>query len=147
MNNWLRRLRGALGMGLIWAGAGALVGGLIEAIANFVPSLNAVDMWIPLFVIPGFIGGMLFSVVLGIAGRNRRFDELSLPLFAAWGAVPGLLFGLSSFGIDAYYGTWWSVLRVALAIGAPALLGAATATGTLAIARKAAMKELEAPDG
>jgi len=134
-------------MGLTWAGAGALVGGLMEAIANFVPSLNAVDMWIPLFVIPGFVGGVLFSVVLGIAGRNRRFDELSLPRFAAWGAVPGLLFGLFSFGIDGYHGTWWSALRVALAVGAPALLGAATAAATLAIARKAAGKELEAPEG
>jgi hypothetical protein len=83
---------------------------------------------------------MLFSVVLGIAGRNRRFDDAVPPPLCRLGSVPGLLFGLSSFGIDAYYGTWWSVLRVALAIGAPALLGAATATGTLAIARKAAMK-------
>ena len=122
-------------MGLTWGGAGALVGGLMEAIANFVPSLNAVDMWIPVFAIPGFVGGMLFSVVLGIAGRNRRFDELSLPLFAVWGAVPGLLFGLLSFGMDAYYGTWWSLLRMALAIGLPAILGAGTATATLAIAR------------
>jgi hypothetical protein len=142
VNNWLRRLRGALGMGLTWAFGGALVGGLVEAIANFVPPLNVVDMWIPVFAIPGFIGGMLFSVVLGIAGRNRRFDELSLPLFAAWGAIPGLLFGCLSFGIDAYYGTWWSALRIALAVGAPALLGAATATATLAIARRAAVLEL-----
>jgi hypothetical protein len=29
--------------------------------------------------------------VLGIAGRRRRFDELSLPRFAAWGAAGGLL--------------------------------------------------------
>lgn len=142
MNSWLRRLRGALGMGLTWAFAGALVGGVMEAIANFVPSLNAVDMWIPLFAIPGFIGGVVFSGVLGIAGRNRRFDELSLPLFAAWGAVPGLLLGLVSFGIDAWYGTWWSLLRVLLAVVAPALLGAATASATLAIARKSELRAL-----
>lgn len=142
MNDWLRRLRGALGMGLTWAGAGALMGGVMEAIANFVPALNAVDMWIPVFAIPGFVGGVLFSVVLGIAGRNRRFDQLSLPLFAAWGAVPGVLLGLISFGMDAYYGTWWSLLRIGLAIGFPAFLGAATATATLAIARRAEVKEL-----
>jgi hypothetical protein len=142
MNSWLRRLRGALGMGVTWAFAGGLIGGVMEAIANFVPSLNTVDMWIPLFAIPGFIGGVVFSGVLGIAGRNRRFDELSLPLFAAWGAVPGLLLGMVSFGIDAWYGTWWSLLRVVLAVIAPALLGAATASATLAIARKGELQAL-----
>ena len=69
-NSWLRRLRGALGMGLTWAGGGVLIGGVMEAVANFFPALNTVDMWIPLFAIPGFIGGMVFSVVLAIAGRN-----------------------------------------------------------------------------
>lgn len=32
--------------------------------------------------------------MLGIAERRRRFDELSLPRFAAWGAVGGVLLSL-----------------------------------------------------
>jgi len=54
MKRWLRRIRGVSGMGLSWAAGRALV------------------------------GGALFSTVLGIAGRRRRFDELSLPRCAAW---------------------------------------------------------------
>ena len=30
---------------------------------------------------------------LGVAARRRRFDELSLPAMAAWGAVGGVLLG------------------------------------------------------
>ena len=57
MKKWLRRIRGAVGMGLP----------------------------LPVLAIPGFFGGAFFSTVLGIAGRRHRFDELSLPRFAAWG--------------------------------------------------------------
>ena len=38
---------------------------------------------------------------MGIAGRRRRFQELSLPRFAAWGAVGGLLLTLFPFAIVA----------------------------------------------
>ncbi len=88
MKKWLRRIRGALGMGLTWAvawfGAGVIflsgvlafgtppVGtGLAEVVANSV-----------LLAVFGFSGGTAFSVVLGIAERRRRFDEMSLPRFA-----------------------------------------------------------------
>jgi hypothetical protein len=93
MRNWQRRIRGAVGMGLTWAAGWALVGVLIGVTSRLLPSLpwdalfEVFDAPLPALAIPGFIGGALFSVVLGIAGRRRRFDELSLPRFAAWGAV------------------------------------------------------------
>jgi hypothetical protein len=136
MKRWLRRLRGAVGMGLAWAVAGALVGGLIELVDNVLPGalpwVSLVDMWPQTLAIPGFLGGVVFSLVLGIAGAQRRFGELSLPAFAAWGAVAGLVLG-----------------GLAMAMGAPvAFMGIMTlgsaiaASGSLALARVAEKREL-----
>src|SRR5688500_5916474 len=96
MKGFLRRIRGALVIGLIWAGGGAAIGGLIELVSNIFPALplGFIDMWIPTLAIPGFLGGVIFSIVLPIAAGRRRFDELSLPLVAAWGAVGGVLLGV-----------------------------------------------------
>ncbi|MDH4348941.1 MAG: hypothetical protein OEW17_09055, partial [Gemmatimonadota bacterium] len=100
MSQWQRRIRGAVGMGLTWALAWALVGLLIGVTSNLLPGLpwdaffEVFDAPLPALAIPGFVGGALFSMVLGIAGRRRRFAELSLPRFAAWGAVGGLLLSL-----------------------------------------------------
>jgi hypothetical protein len=46
------------------------------------PALSAAR---PRMAVPGFVGGVLFSIVLGMAWRHRRLDELSLPRVAAWG--------------------------------------------------------------
>jgi hypothetical protein len=123
-------------MGLLWAAGGMGVGGLIEAADNVVPgglqAVHVVDMWPQTLAIPSFLGGVVFAVVLGIAGARRRFDELSLPQFAAWGAVAGLLLG-----------------GLAVSIGAPVffagittLWSAAAAAGSLALARRAQDREL-----
>src|SRR5688572_24564696 len=135
MNTWWRRIRAGLGMGLVWAAGGAAVGGLIELIANFVPALNFIDMWIPLFAIPGFVGGMIFSAVIGIAARHRKFEELSLPAFAAWGALGGLLL----VGIAALVGWGGPFLAIPFV-----LMSAGGAAGSLAIARMA--EKRGAPD-
>ena len=86
MKQWLRRLRGAVGMGLIWAAGWALVGVLIGVTSKVLPGLpfwdsffDVFDAPLPALAIPGFVGGVLFAVVLGIAGHRRRFEELSLP--------------------------------------------------------------------
>jgi len=100
MKKWLRRIRGAVGMGLSWAAGWALVGLMIGVASKLLPGLpwdsffEVFDAPLPALAVPGFFGGALFSIVLGIAGRRRRFDELSLPRFAAWGAAGGLLLSL-----------------------------------------------------
>ena len=130
MRRWLRRVRGALGMGLIWAAGGAGVGGLIELLDNILPGglamASAVDMWPQTLAIPSFLGGVVFAVVLGIAGARRRFDELSLPQFAAWGAVAGVLLG----GL----GMWMGAPIVFMAI--TTLWSAGAAAASLALARR-----------
>ena len=101
MSGWWRRLRGALGLGLVWAGGGAVVGGLIEAIANFVPALNRVDMWIPMLALPGFVGGVIFATALGIAARGRTFNDLSFPGMVGLGLLGGVVLGGLLVGIGA----------------------------------------------
>jgi hypothetical protein len=140
--SWLRRLRGAIGMGVTWAIGGALVGGVMELIANFVHGLNVVDMWIPLFAMPGAVCGAVFSIVLGIAARRRKFEELSPVQFGAWGAVGGL--AVSALGLAAGLGgAVLGSVEVAIIVGSPALFSAAAAYTTLAIARAGAPKSLD----
>jgi hypothetical protein len=83
MQKWLRRIRGAVGMGLTWAAGWALVGVLTELFID--PMGSLVDVWPTALTIPGFLGGAVFSAVLQVAEGRRRFDELSLPRFGAWG--------------------------------------------------------------
>lgn len=153
MQKWLKRIRGAIGMGLTWAAAWAVFGVMIGAVSLITPSLpwdsffDIFDAPLPTLAIPGFVGGVLFSIVLGIAGRRRKFDELSLARFAAWGAVGGLLLalfpdflvalGLATVGPEAMpLGKLTAVISVPLIA-----LGAASAAGSLMLARLARKKE------
>lgn len=136
VRSWTRRIRGVVGMGLIWAVGGAGVGGMIELLDNVLPGglpmASAVDMWPQTLAIPSFLGGVVFAVVLGIAGGRRRFDELSLPQFAAWGAVAGLLLG----GLALSRGA------PVIFVGITTLWSAIAAAGSLALARMAAKRDL-----
>lgn len=135
MNPWLRRFRGAVGMGVTWAvawaGFGLLIGvGLLMGLPLgwFV---EVFDAPLPALAIPGFFSGAAFSLVLGVAARRRRFDELSLPLFAALGAMGGLLLTLLPAGALALR----SPGVLAVVGGTLTILSAASATGTLLLAR------------
>ncbi len=151
MKKWLRRIRGAVGLGLTWAAGWALFGVLIGVTSILLPGLpwhfifDVFDAPLPALAIPGFVGGALFSTVLGIAGRRRRFDELSLPRFGFWGAVGGLLLslvpaafvtvGLASANVDLW-------LFTAVIMGPVTLLSAISASGSLMLARMAEDREL-----
>jgi hypothetical protein len=147
MKEWRRRIRGALGLALIWAIGGAFLGFAIEMIHNIWPNpLGAlVDIWPAALAYPAFFGGLAFSVVLGIAARRRRFEELSLPKFAAWGAVGGLLVSLIpaamvGVGLASANPPIW---QITAALAGPLMLGtAAAAAGSLALARKAEYRAL-----
>ncbi len=141
MKTWLTRIRGAFGTGLTWAAAWGFVGGLIELALNIFPNLPLpfIDMWIQTLAIPGFLGGLAFSAILRIAGGRRRFDELSLPRFAAWGAAGGLAVG--AFVLVLLGGGMPQAAMVAV-VSATGLLGAASAAGSLALARMTEDREL-----
>lgn len=156
MNNWLRRIRGAVGMGLTWAAGWALAGVLIGVTSILLPDLpwdlfsKVFDAPLPALAIPGFFGGVFFSMVLGIAGRRRRFSELSLPRFAAWGAAGGLLlllfpFALVAVGLASREGSEVGTWQVLATIGGPfILLSVVSASLTLLLARIAEGRTLRA---
>ena len=147
MNKWLRRIRGAVGMGLTWAAAWAVGGVLIGVTSILLPGLpwdsffEVFDAPLPALAIPGFVGGALFSLVLGIAGRRRSFHELSLPRVASWGAVGGLLltlfpFALVAVGLASLEGGKFDAWHIIAVIGGPfILLSALSAAGSLMLAR------------
>jgi hypothetical protein len=148
VKRWLRPIRGAVGMALTWAVAWALVGLLIGVSSRLLPGLpwdrffEVFDAPLPALAIPGFIGGALFSAVLGIAARRRRFDELSLPRFAAWGALGGVLLSLipaalAVVGLLSVQGGELGLWQLTAVIAGPlVLLSAASASGSLLLARK-----------
>jgi hypothetical protein len=152
MSKWLGRIRGAIGMGLTWAVAWALVGLLIGVSSILLPGLpwNSFfaffDAPLPTLAVPGFFGGALFSIVLSIAGRRRRFDELSLPRFTAWGSLGGVLLSLVPATMVAVglanFNAGRSVWQITAVISGPlTLLSAASAAGSLLLARMGQKRE------
>ena len=136
MQKWLRRIRGAIGMGFTWAAALFAVG----TVPRWVFGINT-DVPIPLvFGVFGFVAGVTFSALLVLTEGRRRFDQMSLPRFAGWGAMGGLL--LSALWANVVSLGPGEVLAIAPTF---ALACAACASGSLALARRAVRREL--PDG
>lgn len=121
-------------MGLVWAVAWFAAGMALLLVVG----PDAADVPFPLgFGATGFIAGMVFSGVLAAVEGNRSFDQMSIPRFAAWGAVGGLLL---SAVFSAVTGLTGEFLALAGVFGAA---GALSAGGTLALAR-GAVEQLEA---
>jgi hypothetical protein len=122
-------------MGVTWAVGWGLVGFTIELIHNIWPNPigGMVDIWPAVLAYPAFFGGLVFSTVLGIAGRRRRFDQLSLPGVAAWGALGGLFLGVFPATLVALGAI--GVAEAAVVVGAVTVLGAVSAAGSLMLAR------------
>jgi hypothetical protein len=137
MTQWLRRIRSALGIGLTWAAAWGGAGTLVM-LGFLLRTGSRPDPPFPLmFGGAGFAAGVLFSGLLVLVEGRRRFDQMSLLRFAAWGTAVGFL-------LSATF-----VLAVSLA-GDPAFLwnlvvlgpifavaAAGSAAGSLALARRA----------
>lgn len=133
MRKWLRRIRGAIGMGFTWAAAWFAVG----FVPRWVFGINT-DLPFPLlFGALGFIAGVTFSGVLVLTEGRRRFDQLSVPRFAAWGAMGGLL--LSALFVRGASLGWGEVLAISATF---AVACAVCASGSLAVARQAVRREL-----
>jgi len=136
MKKLLQRIRGAIGIGLTWAAGwapiGAITGWITASIFHF-PMGTVITNYAVTFGVLGFIGGTLFSTVLSLADGRRSFDQLSLPRFAIWGAVGGLLLG-GLAAASGLLGAGATTLGLVMT-GAAALLGAGSAAGMLTIAR------------
>ena len=129
MRGLLRRVRGAFGIGVIWAVAWSLVGQLPRFVLGYTP-----DAPFPLiFGVIGFLAGVIFSVVLALTEGRRRFDQMSIKRFAGWGAVGGVLLS----------GVWTRIASLELGdvlmiVPTFAAACAVCAAGSLALARRAA---------
>src|SRR3954466_4596221 len=106
MGQLLRRIRGAIGIGVTWAAAWVSVG----FVPRWVLGINS-DLPFPLlFAGLGFIAGVTFSGVLAVTEGRRRLDQLSLPRFAAWGTAGGVL--LSALFVRGASNAWGEVLAI-----------------------------------
>ena len=136
MKESLKRIAGALAIGLIWVALWAIAGALIR-IADPGGSLNAVWLGPTIGVQPGFVGGVVFSVVLGIAARPRKPAELSLLTAGACGAMIGVGLGLLPFAINKLPGQASLLVVASVVIGAMTLMSVFSAVGSVALARAA----------
>ena len=148
LGSWLRRVRGALGMGVTWAAGWALFGVLVAGLSFVLPASvgdafsRIFDAPAPALAVPGFVGGVIFSIVLGIAGRRHRIEEISTRRVAVWGAIGGVLvalvpaimvvLGLAT--LNAQGGALW-LLTATIAVPL-AFLSALSAALTLRLAKR-----------
>ena len=140
MAGLLRRLRAALGMGLAW-GVAWFLGGMALLL---VVGPDAADVPFPLgFGMFGFFAGTLFSGVVSLVERNRAFDDMSIPRFAGWGALGGLLLSVAFVAVVALTG---EVLPLEVLAPVFATAGAVSAAGSLGLARWSRPPEALGPD-
>lgn len=158
MGKWGKRVRGALGMGVTWAILWAMGGLIIGVSSKIFPMFpwnsffEIFDAPLPALGVPGFAGGIIFSIVLGVAARRRKFSELSVGRFAAWGAAGGLLLSLipaALVGLGLANGggseTGLGTAELTAVIAPPLMvLSSISAAVSLLLARRAADKKLSA---
>ena len=135
MTTLLRRLRGMLGMGITWAVGWAVVMFIIGTIIGIVDP-DAIDPgeepW-RLGAVVGFVGflsGAAFAAIFASAERRRKIQELSAARAAVWGALGGAVLPLLTSMNDSVL---WNTMP----------LGAIFAASTVAIARRAALREAD----
>ncbi|MEN9509999.1 MAG: hypothetical protein RLZZ621_2562 [Gemmatimonadota bacterium] len=136
-------------MGVLWALLWAFLGLLIGVSSLATPFLpwdvffTAFDAPLPALGVPGFIGGMLFGLVTSVMGQRRRFRELSLRHFAAWGAIGGILLSLVpltlvTLGLASVEGGRYPIGTITSALLLPGVvLGTGSAVAAYLIARRA----------
>ncbi len=143
MKRWLRRVRGAVGTGLTWAAAWFGAGMILLLGSLLVFGTTGADVPYPLgFGAFGFVAGVTFSGILGLLEGRRRFDQMSLPRFAGWGAAGGFLLATIFVSVVALVedpAFFWN-----LAVLGPvfAAAGAGCAGGSLALARTVEDRDL-----
>lgn len=105
------------------------------------PNGAIADIWPAVIGLPAFICGSGFSLVLAIAGRSRRFDQLSIGRFALWGAMGGFAVGMipalmHTLGVITLNSPGENLaLTTLITSGSLAAMSAAAAAGTLQLAR------------
>lgn len=135
MTKWLRRIRNAALMALAWAAAWAPVGVLLGLIVDSDGSMD--EMWVAVGGYPGFLCGVVFSVVLGVSRGRRRLAELPASRVRASGAASGVLVGSLPFVLltSNQTGSLSGWMLGSLVAGSIVLLSVVSAAGSQALAR------------
>jgi hypothetical protein len=133
MTSLLRRLRGMLGMGITWAVGWAIIMCLLANVIAVVDpdSIDAgEEPWRLALMVGavGFISGSVFAMIFSSAERRKRIQELSVLRSTLWGALGGAALPLLT-----------TMPETVLVTTVP--LGALFAASTIAIARRAALRE------
>jgi hypothetical protein len=139
MNGWLRKLRAAgvmaLVFGVVWGTTIQLVV-IAMRFANFgFTRLGGSELWLsiyPMLIAIGFAHGMLFSLLLGAAGRDRTVDTFPRWLGALIGGMVAAA-GAVLLGIPAGGGGGWPL------VGLISGVGAFSTAGLLTVARRGAL--------
>jgi hypothetical protein len=129
-------------MGLTWGAAGFGLGALLARVPGFSSDLPFALLFAPL----GFATGIIFSGILVAIESRRKVDRISLPRFAGWGAMSGLLLS-GIFAVAAGF-RGENLWREFLLFGPPLTMASAVcAAGSLAVARWSEKRELRSsPD-
>jgi len=144
-----QRLRGALGIAIIWALAWAPLG-IVLALYRYccggpltfdTPPPGLLLPWLILFgagawLLGGAVAGLLFAAVLACTERGRSIGELRPGRTVFWGAIGALILPVLMLTIEAAgqaYAGWWQ--GALLVLGISGVLGGGSAAATLALAR------------
>ena len=99
------KLRGMLGNAVTWGVTWSIWAILVIAVGyvlgpdQALPFLVTAPLVVMTSALIGFLGGAVFSGILGILYRRRSLEELSAPGLALWGAVAGCLIPVSLLSI------------------------------------------------
>lgn len=140
---WRRRIRGAIGIGLAWALPWWIVGTALSpylrTLANAMPPRSLAEAILDGSVIGwyGFLAGVTFSFVLGVAGRRRGFSDLTPSRVMKYAFTSSaLLMGPPMLYMLAGRADGWR-LQDAVYLSGGVILTAACSVGTLIAARRA----------
>ena len=137
VGNVLRRLRGAAGIALTWGSLWAAIG-VVLALAIGVLRPEEIDPGegpgkvAAVLGLAGFLSGIGFAALLSVGEKRRTIRELSLRRVALWGALGGAAIPAL---IGAPVGEGWVT----------ATLGGLVAAGSVAVARRAALRGRKQP--
>ena len=137
MTIW-RRIRGLLGTALSWAMLWLTIGASLAVYDGDLAALGFrfVAWFAGFFGVCGAVGGGVFALLLAAAERSRSVDELSKFRVTMWGLFGGLAIpGLFAIVLNRVLPIQLDMSVLSFAI--TAALGAGSAAGTLALARRA----------
>lgn len=139
MNDSMRWLRAAVVTGLTWGAAWFGAGMVMMLTLLLLTGSTGADVPYPIgFGAIGFGGGLVFSSVLGLIGRSRRLEEITMGRAAGWGAAAGFILSVLFVGIVSVVAEGPGFLEnLPILAGVFGLAGAGCSSGMLALARAA----------